>query len=194
MRSSLESNILVKPIQGRWTPRVDMSGPKEAIQEIFNGCADTANVGIDWRDHAWPQPRVEGTDACVIRNSDDQYRYLNLARFNADMNVLVLRNLEDVGPEVAHLMLRRRAALHTFLVSLDDLPDRSKKPQIYKGISAIPVPGKEDCFLFNTRAELAGPLNRSCPEERGWLSFHSLQCLHPQRILNLLQLVYLRKA
>jgi hypothetical protein len=190
---TLEGNLFVKPLEPKVGPPDALERPAEYVRKVFSNSADDANLELDLRNHGWPKPQERGYMGYPIHDSAVQYRYLQRGKYDADLNVLLFASLDEVGPELGHLLLRRRNALHTFVVSCESLPDRSNS--IYRGITAIPVPGRAQCPELNTQAELVhGATGKRNPEERGYISFHSLRNLTPQRVQELLSLVYLRKA
>ena len=190
---TLSANIFAKPVDEGLMPVDRLETPKRVLCDRFDRSAQNAKIDLHWKDHPWPEPLTVGQNFSAITNSQSQYRDLYRSKYNADINVVLFRNLEEVGPELGHMLVRRRAAVHTFVVSLENLPDRARDREIYEGITCTPLPQENDRFSIDTIAEKAGTSDSKNPEQRGHLSFHSYEKFDPFLIQNLLSLAYMRR-
>lgn len=105
------------------------------------------------RTNPWPVPRNNGL-SLIHCDSDMNYDYLNEDKYAGDIAVCVMPTIDYVDGAVGTLLLRelnrQRNLLHLCILTAEELPDYDKKPELYKGILALPTGIKKrgDCQFF----------------------------------------------
>jgi hypothetical protein len=191
----LAGNLFVKPLLPKVGPPETFDRSKQYAQLMMGSVASRVGVSLNWREQQWPEQSTNAALGKSTLPTEAQYKALGTQKFDADINLLLLHSLEEVGPELGHLLLRQKRAWHTFLVSITPLPDRTKDGEIYRGITAIPAPGTAEHMGIHEvsslrDAERIRPVN---PEKDGYMSFHDITKLSAEKLYTMFSLVRIRK-
>ena len=168
--------------------------PAENIRDVFRKVAQEVNrkMQITWQDRDWPIHKPTGSKIVTDRSYQaGDYDYLESPDYDVDFIVMLVKSLQEIGPELGHLLLRSREAYyHTFVISLDTytsseidihrnaldkVPTRSVKEDGHN----ILVPYVHEFCRFNSLS----------PVKQGLLSIHQFEKLDIEQIRG--QLTYM---
>lgn len=168
-----------------------------AMQKAFGKRKMTGRV----RKNPWPTPRA--TSSSVIQKTDDMnYEYLDDPRYDGDMAVCVMPHIEYVDGAVGTLLLgemrKRRNLLHLCILTIEELPEYDEKPELYKGILALPtgIKKKGDCQFFEPLSTKSadGSICITNAVEARVLTIDSFQELNQQKIDGIADLLKFQKS
>ncbi len=184
--NALDISMYVRPAKGQEKPNLQDESAK-LVWTMFQKTA--ASINMQLRGKYLPWPASAPVDDTKISTDKGVLPTLEDPEHDADAAVLLLENLNKVGPQLSDLLTRKRkkSPLHVFITSLEPLPEN---PDSYRALRSLPLRySKSDGLLLQPEPE---PFMRNYDlEEAGLLSFHDLQSLSGaktrQRICELLQ-------
>ena len=167
--------------------------PTKRVWRTLKDTASSIALTLKGKRLGWPEP-YEPINGALL-TSDDMFRSLDTKKHDADASVLIVNDLEDLGPELGHLLLRDDP--HPVIVaSEEDLPCRRAKSRIYRGLVTLPTKTKTG------NGQLLEPVKEPLMsgydiEKAGMLSFLDLRTLEEpetrDRIRELLHYIHLQK-
>lgn len=162
----------------------DFGKVRRNIRRVFDRGAKDLEIDLRWTKRPWPTEKNQKkgmmrSEADVTDH--DLFGHLYTAdTYHAGLAVGVVEQLDDIGPELAHLLLSKRIAC-IYIVSLNHIPVEDRRSKL-RGLNAVALRNRTDADSGFFLPDDSDALEYNTPLERGALHIAEYEQLRPDNV------------